>query len=412
MENGPFSRLTYTLALFSVILVIAMVLYPDVAFNSAVRGLKIWWEVVFPALLPFFIGSQVLMGLGVVHFMGVMLEPMMRPLFNVPGTGSFVLAMGLASGYPIGSVLTAQLRRQGLVSKTEAERLMSFTNTADPLFMSGAVAVGMFGLPAASGVIMAAHYLSSLLTGLVLKFYRRHQDQSPPVALTPGNVLRRALEALRDARIKDGRPFGQLLGDAVRQSVDTLLLVGGFIILFSVIIQMLGQAGLVGYAANGVKSMLAVVGLNQGLSLAVINGFFEITLGTQLAGQAAAPLAHRLMVASAVIAWSGLSVHAQVAAMIQGTDIDLKPYLFGRVFHSLTAGTVTALLLAGPMGRVFSAPAVTVSPLAPGSPLAATFSWTARLGLAGLTFSALALTLLALGIATSLLGTCRGPSHR
>ncbi len=104
-------------------------------------------------------------GLGVVHFMGVLLEPFMRPLFNVPGAGSFVLAMGLASGYPIGAVLTAKLRKQNLCTQTEAERLVSFTNTADPLFMIGAVGVGMFGLVEAGNIITVTHYIAALLTG-------------------------------------------------------------------------------------------------------------------------------------------------------------------------------------------------------------------------------------------------------
>ena len=56
----------------------------------------------------------------------------MRPLFNVPGVGAFVVAMGLASGYPIGAVLTARLRREGQLTVAEAERLMGFCNTAEP----------------------------------------------------------------------------------------------------------------------------------------------------------------------------------------------------------------------------------------------------------------------------------------
>lgn len=130
-------RHAYTLFLsaLAVLLMVSMVFYPDLAFRSAVKGLRVWWDVVFPALLPFFIGGQVLMALGVVRFMGVLMEPLMRPLFGVPGVGSFVVAMGLASGYPIGSVLTAQLRRDGQLTKTEAERLMSFTNTAEPILI-------------------------------------------------------------------------------------------------------------------------------------------------------------------------------------------------------------------------------------------------------------------------------------
>src|SRR5690606_28405553 len=105
-------------------LVLSLLLYPEQAFDSALKGLKIWWDVVFPALLPFFIASEIPMGFGVVHFMGVLLEPFMRPLFRVPGAGAFVMAMGLASGYPIGAKLTARLREQKLVSRSEGERLV------------------------------------------------------------------------------------------------------------------------------------------------------------------------------------------------------------------------------------------------------------------------------------------------
>lgn len=130
--RGPAAALAAAAA--ATALVVAMVAYPDVAFQAAVRGLRLWWDIVFPALLPFFIGGQVLMGLGVVHFVGVFLEPLMRPLFNLPGIGGFVTAMGLASGYPIGALLTARLRRDGAVTVVEGERLMSFANTADPVF--------------------------------------------------------------------------------------------------------------------------------------------------------------------------------------------------------------------------------------------------------------------------------------
>ncbi len=68
----------------------------------------------------------------------------MRPLFRVPGVGGFVWAMGLASGNPAGAKLTARLRKENKVNRIEAERLVSFTNSANPLFIFGAIAVGFF----------------------------------------------------------------------------------------------------------------------------------------------------------------------------------------------------------------------------------------------------------------------------
>ncbi|MBU2701199.1 nucleoside recognition membrane protein YjiH [Sporomusaceae bacterium BoRhaA] len=83
--------LPYLVAFSACFMTIAMVEYPKDTFDSAVMGLNLWWNVVFPALLPFFILSEILMGLGIVHFIGVLLEPLMRPLFNVPGIGAFAI---------------------------------------------------------------------------------------------------------------------------------------------------------------------------------------------------------------------------------------------------------------------------------------------------------------------------------
>ncbi|MBS4020915.1 MAG: sporulation integral membrane protein YlbJ [Dethiobacter sp.] len=351
---------TYLMAVLAVALTISMVFYPEDAFSAAVKGLDVWWNIVFPALLPFFIGSELLMGLGVVHFMGVMLEPLMRPLFNVPGVGSFVMAMGLASGFPIGSILTSRLRREELCSKVEGERLMSFTNTADPLFMFGAVAVGMFGYPQVGVTIAAAHYLSSITTGILLRFYGRSQPNTPE-ASTRGSIIFKALSALYEARKKDGRPMGQLLGDAVRNSVNTLLLIGGFIILFSVIIRIMSIVGVVAILARGIMFILSPLGLDPLLTPALISGIFEVTLGCQLAGQAAssAPLVQTVMVAGAIIAWSGLSVHAQVASIISGTGMKITPFVIARFIHAVLAAAYTYILW-GPLAPVISRYAVPV----------------------------------------------------
>ena len=97
---------------------------PQAALQASIRGLNIWWEVVFPSLLPFFIIAELLISIGVVKFIGVILEPLMRPLFRVPGIGGFVWAMGMASGFA-GAKLSARLRKSNQLTQIEAERLVS-----------------------------------------------------------------------------------------------------------------------------------------------------------------------------------------------------------------------------------------------------------------------------------------------
>ncbi len=44
---------------------------------------------------------------------------------------------------------------------------------------------------------------------------------------------------LHETRMQEKRPIGKLLGDAIVSSIQTLLMIGGFIILFSVLNKMI-----------------------------------------------------------------------------------------------------------------------------------------------------------------------------
>lgn len=345
MKFFSFRYRTYLLALISLLLTFAMISYPKDVFDSAVTGLDLWWRVVFPSLLPFFILSEILMGVGIVHFIGVLLEPLMRPLFNVPGIGAFALSLGLASGYPMDAVITSNFRKNNLCTAVEAERLLSFTNTADPLFMFGAVAVGMFGMPEIGTTLAISHYVGSILVGLLFRFHGRNHD-ARPTASSPmtKRLLPRALSALLQARREDARPFGKLLGDAVRESMQTSLLIGGFIILFSVFLRILAITGVTEYLALCFNILLTLLTFDPTCANALVSGLFEIDLGALALSESTAPLPEKIALVSAVIAWSGLSVHGQVASIVMEVGISMKPYMFARLLHATFAGLIAYFL--------------------------------------------------------------------
>ena len=339
------------LPLVAFLLTVAIIAYSEAAFQAALDGLRIWWEVVFPALLPFFIMAQILMGMGVVHFFGTLLEPLMRPLFRVPGEGAFAMAMGLAAGYPLGAKITGDLCRKQICTTMEGERLVSFTNTADPLFMVGAVAVGFYGDARLGLTLSAAHYLACLAVGFCLRFHGHQQEKGLQEIRKreaySSNIIIRSLQAQKKAYQQDGRSLGELMGAAVKDGVNDLLLIGGFIILFSVFTSILSSLGIVRLVSHIFAFLLHPTGLDQSLILPLFSGLFEITIGSNLASQSTAPLLQKMMITSGLIAWSGFSVHAQVAAMIKNTGIKMKPYLLARVLHAMLALFFTLILMAG-----------------------------------------------------------------
>ncbi|MFE7064387.1 sporulation integral membrane protein YlbJ [Sutcliffiella sp. NPDC057660] len=329
------------------LLALSLILNPQASFEASLRGLKMWWEIVFPSLLPFLIISELLIGFGVVAFIGVLLEPLMRPLFRVPGVGGFVWAMGMASGYPSGAKLTVRLRKDNEITAYEAERLVSFTNSSNPLFIFGAIAVGFFH-NAKVGIILAlAHYLGNICVGLVMRFHGPYyKGKKTERHSTVKKVsLRRAFSELHQTRLKNQKPLGKLLGDAVLTSVQTLLMVGGFLILFSVLNSMLALIGVTALLAGMLGLLLPLFQISTELSIPLISGVFEITLGGKLTSEVMhVSLMDQIIITSFFLAFSGLSVQAQVASILAESDIRFKPFFFARIMHGCFAALITFLL--------------------------------------------------------------------
>ncbi|MCC2685746.1 MAG: rane protein [Paenibacillaceae bacterium] len=335
------------LCLFTIVLLLA---FPEVSLQAAAKGVAIWWDVLFPALFPFLVIAEVMRGFGIVHFFGTLLDPLMRPLFGVPGIGGFVMAMGFASGYPVGARLTAQLWEQGLINRIEGERLAGFSTTSDPIFLIGAVSVGFFGDPSLAPILAIAHYGGAVLVGLAMRWVG---PRPQPVVPAPGAnlarrefVLARALRAMHWARLADGRTFGTLLKVAVYQALQLVLMIGGLVVFFSVVIDVMTTAHIMSVLHTLINAVFKLVAVPPALTQAIVNGLFEVTLGAKAAGAAggAIPLSAKTAIAALVLSWGGLSVHAQIVSLLHHTNLRYGPFLFARLLHSVLSCALVVLL--------------------------------------------------------------------
>jgi sporulation integral membrane protein YlbJ len=342
-------RPTVLLAFTASAVMLMLLLFPTESLLAAERGVAIWWDILFPALFPFLVISEMMLGFGIVHFFGTLLDPIMRPLFRIPGIGGFVVAMGFASGYPVGARLTSQLWEQGLVTREEGERLVAFTTSSDPIFLIGAVSVGFFGNVGLAVVLAAAHYGGALLLGLFMRFHGRSAKPSAAIEVVGREpLLVRSLRAMHRARLSDGRPIGLLLQQAVGTSIRLIFVIGGLVVFFSVVIEALRISGTLQLLQQFVGSGLSRIGMPAPLSEAILSGLFEVTLGAKAAGYAAAgvPLVAKAAAAAFVLSWAGLSVHAQVVSILHHTNLRYAPFGFARLLHGVISAGLVLLLWA------------------------------------------------------------------
>ncbi|NDI36746.1 sporulation integral membrane protein YlbJ [Chengkuizengella sediminis] len=338
--------MVYIIPLISLTFILLIIVYPTISFNAAIRGITIWWDVLFPALFPFLVVSEILLGIGIVHFFGTLLDPIMRPLFRVPGIGGFVMTMGFASGYPVGARLTSKLWEQKLINQVEGERLVAFTSTSDPIFLIGAVSVGFFHDVNLALILAISHYGAGIIVGLLMRFHGKNTTNTIFQIKTEqrGFILFRAFQSMHKARLEDGRTLGIIISEAVEASIKLIFVIGGLVVFFSVILEILTKINFLDLFYFIFQYFLPLLGLPIELSQVIINGTFEVTLGAKSAGEANTSLIAKTAAAAFVVSWSGLSVHAQIASILHFTNLRYTPFFIARLLHGLIAAGLVYLI--------------------------------------------------------------------
>jgi len=312
-----------------------IILYPKESVGAASKGLLTWFNIVVPSLLPFFITSEILIGLGFVDFIGTLLEPLMESVFNVPGKGAFPFTMSITSGYPVGVKLVSKLRKDNSITKIEAQRLVSFCSTSGPLFMIGAVSTGMLNKPSIGPLIVHSHYLGALTVGILFKYYK-HEKKSKPKRLK-NNYLKNAFNNLLCSRQKSNSSIGILISDSVKESVNSILLIGGFMVFYSVLIEILDITNFFSIVTK-IISLIVPFNINTQIIKGILSGMIEITLGCKGISEATGiSLLCKIVSISFLIGWSGFSIHSQAINFISHTDINSKLYILSKFLHGLFA---------------------------------------------------------------------------
>jgi sporulation integral membrane protein YlbJ len=242
------------------------------------------------------------------------------------------MVMGFTSGFPVGALLTRKLYEQQMLTADEAERLVSFTNNSSPLFIVGAIGVGMFGNPAAGYLLAAGHYLSNLLLGFIWRF--RPISPSLPHRTDNHSGIQPTNTAV------DG--IGRILGKSINNALNNIIAVGGFIVIFSVLTRMLSLWGFMDLMAACLVKIFTCWHLSYPLAYGLSMGFFEITLGSKAAIAANSPeILSTLLVVSSILAFSGLSIIAQIMSIVAGMPIRLSFYILARIMQILLSALIT-----------------------------------------------------------------------
>lgn len=268
------------------------------------QALELCAQSVIPALFPFLVVTSALLSLGLGELAAPWLAGLMEPLFRVPGAGSAALVLGLVGGYPIGAATAGRLYQEGVVSRQEGERLLTFCNNSNPVFLISVLGVGVFGSVRTGIWLWLIHVLSALLTGLAFRGHGKTAGRRP---LTKPAAFRAV-------------SLPMALVEAVESSLRGMLSVCAFVTFFYVLARPL--------AALGGRAGAALVGLVELFSLTPL-----LTADTW-----------GFVLAAGMAGWGGFSVLCQTAAVLEGSGLSARYCLRGKAVQGLLSAILAAAL--------------------------------------------------------------------
>ena len=278
-------KILYTL--FFLFLTGCILTHSQISLYYALTGLQLWFQKMIPTLLPFMIISGIMVRMRLTEGFSALLYPFLRPLYRVRKNVCYAMIMGFLCGFPMGARVTADLLSRRMITQRESEYLMAFCNNIGPVYfcsfvlpllhrrLIGPYLFGMYGLP--------------LLYGLFLR-HTRFRDLS---LYTPEKKKENRISWKKESILAE-------VDDAVSASVQSILSLGGYMILFNLL--------------NLLPHILT------GSPFAPTAPILEITGGLNLLSDKA-PLYSLL-----ALSFGGLSCIAQTYSCLKGTGLSILQY--------------------------------------------------------------------------------------
>ncbi len=268
---------------------------------------------VLPSVFPFMTASAVFTSSADISAFRA-LSFFTKSIFGISAHSILPVICGILCGYPTGAISTCALYERGLISKSEAESLIAFSNNSSPLFIIGTVGVAMLGSKKIGATLYAIHIFSAIVCAAVLKPFTvcKNFSDKKSVSHIPASFT-----------------------DAVCQSVISSLKVCGFVVIFAVISEVLSSLPIFGE-----KCACAV------------NCILEITNGCGKISALNTDLKLKCAFAAATLSWAGFSVHMQIKSIIAPFNLSMKKYYFTRPLSCAVSFTTSCFAF----GQKFKTP--------------------------------------------------------
>lgn len=291
-------------------LFLSMLCFPSPVFNGAKRGLLLWFHSVLPTLFPFIFLCTFLILSGGFRVLSGICAPLLCRFFGVSFDGSFAVLTGFLCGYPTGGKVAATLYQTGCISLSEATYLLSFCNNTSPVFLMSFVILQNLG----EERLLLPSLIIAVFSPVFCSFIFRPK-KNIPVSFDFPQKGRNTFSSNLSA--------SSALDAAVSQSLDAIVKVGGYIILFCVL-----------------SELFSALPFSDFPLASVAASALEITNGISSVSQMPVSFEIKYILCMSLTSFGGWCAVSQTMSMITGTAMRIGPY----IIQKLITASVTSFL--------------------------------------------------------------------
>jgi len=309
-----------------ILFLISMTLSPHATYQGASSGLLLWFHNVLPNLLPFIIVSNLMISLSLTKQISKIFYPLLGRLFGVSRNGCYPIILGFLSGIPLGAKSTADLVSEQKISKEEGQFLLTMCNNASPMFLIGYIAITQLELPRVKYILLVIVYGSAIISAFLGRsFYYKFQKKK--INLQQIIVDNRKTDQASLQKVSHPTHFSfDLLDNSIMNGFEVITKIGGYIILFSILAQIVKE-----------------IGPDISYLKAFLMGILEITTGINQICNTGIDIKTKIVLIAVLTSFGGLSGMAQTKSVIGNTRLSMKFYFYVKLINAVVT-FVLALL--------------------------------------------------------------------
>lgn len=289
-----------------------MILQPAKFISQSLNGISAWAFNVLPSVLPFMFFTKVLSALDFMPKLTRPFSKLSQKVFKTPPISIYAFTMAILSGYPVGSKMVADLYMQGKISKEDAFKMSSFCSTSGPMFIIGAVGIGMFNSSKIGYILFLSHAIGAVLNGILYRNFKLKDKDQTNTITNDNNTTKTHFN----------------LSEIVLGSTLSILSVGCIITIFFIVIECFSP--ILSLLPNNIAYFF--------------EGLIEITKGCiDLSTLSNKFLAVALC--SFTISFGGISTILQSITMLSNLQMPVKFFTLQKFTHACLSLIVTVILL-------------------------------------------------------------------